>query len=138
MWELMENSWMSLKAFFIGPNKVLNTYMYWSKNYQEFLKRSGWNIFSFSKAAIFKKDVVFCQFNVKRSTFFQQKCRNSLIGFALKAARNLDLRLLIALWLKTQYENTAKTSCSLFGLVSLGFFFLFSSGIYTVRNKQLG
>lgn len=125
----MEN-WMSLKVFCIGPSKVLNTYMYWSMNYQEFLKRCGQNIFSFSQAAIFKKDVVFCQFNVKCSTFFQQKCRNSLIGLALKAARNLDLRLLIASWLKTQCENTAKTSWGLFGLVLD--FLLFSSGIYTL------
>lgn len=66
-------------------------------NYQEFLNRPWQNIFSFSLVAIFKEDVIFCQFNAKCFTFFQQKCRNSLIGLDPNAAKNLDLRLLIAL-----------------------------------------
>lgn len=118
----MKNSWMSAKAFCVDPNKVLNTYMEWPMN---FLKRSWQNIFSFSQVAVFKEGVIFCQFNVNRFTLFQHKCRNSVIGFDLNAAKNLDLRLLIALWLKTQFENTAKTSCGLFGLVQFSVFCFF-------------
>lgn len=109
LWEYMQILWISPEAFSTDPNKVLNSCIHPSINYHyQFPKMSCQNIPSFHQDALLNEVVIFSQFDVKRFCIFSSTNRNSFRGLDLNPAKNLHLRLLIALWLKLGMKTLQK------------------------------